>query len=120
MRTNENRLLYRLLLQQDLEAKWCERYTITNEMLAHRFDPMQTQGMQHGTCTLHDTQHGDSAGEPEVEDRHHEECALDAGEAECVLHGHVPEHDGETLMGEGESPKTEVRCGVGNAVETEF
>jgi hypothetical protein len=113
-------LLYRLLFQQDLEAEWHERHTITDEMLAHRFDPVQAQGMQHGTCTLHDTQHGDSASEPEVEDGHHEDSALNASEAESVLHGHVPEDDGETLMGEGESPETEVGCSVGDAVQTEF
>jgi hypothetical protein len=89
-------------------------------MLAHRFDPVQTQGMQHGTRTLHDTQHGDCACEPEVENGHHEEGALDAGEAERILHCHVPEHDGETLMGKGESPQTEVGRGVRDTVETKF
>ena len=89
-------------------------------MLTHCFDPVQTQGMQHGTGTLHDTQHGDCACEPKVEDGDHEDGAFDAGEAECVLHGHVPEHDGETLMGEGQGPETEVRGSVRDTVEAEF
>jgi hypothetical protein len=89
-------------------------------MLAHRLNPVQTQGVQHGTCTFHDTQHHDCACEPEVEDGHHDDGALDAGEGECVLHGHVPEDDGETLMGEGEGPETEVGRSVGDAVEAEF
>lgn len=113
-------LLYRFLFQQDLEAERHEWHTVTNKMLAHRFDPMQTQGMQHGTGTLHDTQHGDGAREPKVEDGDHEDGAFDTGEAECVLHGHVPEHDGETLMGEGQRPETEVGCSVGDAVKAKF
>jgi hypothetical protein len=89
-------------------------------MLAHRLDPMQTQRMQHGARALHDTQHGDGAREPEVEDGHHEDGAFDAGEAECVLHCHVPEHDAETLMREREGPEAEVGGCVGYAVEAEF
>jgi hypothetical protein len=89
-------------------------------MLTHRFDPVQTQRMQHGTRTLHDTQHRDCACEPEVENGHHEEGTLYAREAECVLHGHVPEHNGETLMGERQSPKAQVGCSVGDTVETKF
>jgi hypothetical protein len=118
--TKKNTLLHGLLLQQHFEAKRLESHTITNKMLAHRLNPMQTQGVQHGTRTLHDTQYHDGACEPKVEDGHHEDGALDAGEGECVLHGHVPEDDGETLMGEGEGPETEVGCSVGDAVEAEF
>jgi hypothetical protein len=84
------KLFYRFLLQQNLEAEWLERHTITNEMLAHRLDPMQTQGMQHGTRTLHDTQHSDCACKPEVEDGNDENSTFDTSEAKCVLHCHVP------------------------------
>lgn len=95
-----NALLYRLILKQLLKAKWLKRHTVTNEMLAHSLDPVQTQRMQHGTSTLHDTQYSNRECEPEVEDKDHDEGAADAGEGECVLHGHFPEDDGETLVGE--------------------
>lgn len=113
-------LLYRILLQQNLETKRLKCNAITNEMLAHGLDPVQPERMQHGTCSLHDTQNGDSSCEPEVEDDDHDDGSLDASEGEGILHGHFPEDNGETLMGEGERPETEVRCSVGDAVETEF
>ena len=89
-------------------------------MLTHSLDPVQTERMQHGTGTLHNTQHGNRECEPEVEDKDHDKSAAHAGEAERVLHGHFPEHNGETLMGERESPETKVRGRVRDAVETEF
>jgi hypothetical protein len=89
-------------------------------MLTHRLDPMQTQRMQHGARALHNTQHGDCAREPEVEDGHHQDGAFDAGETEGVLHRHVPEYDAEALMREREGPKAEVGSRVGDAVEAEF
>jgi hypothetical protein len=81
---------------------------------------MQSQGVQHSTRTLHNTKHHNREREPEVEDKDHDEGAAHAGKGESVLHGHFPEHDGQTLMGEGEGPETEVRGGVGDAVEAEF
>lgn len=81
---------------------------------------MQPQRMQHGTRALHNTQHHNRAREPKVEDWNHDDRALDAGKAECVLHRHVPEDDGETLVGKGEGPEAEVGGGVGDAVEAEF
>lgn len=113
-------LLNRIFLQQDLETERFKGYTVTDEMLAHGFNPVQTQGMQHGTCTFHDTQHGNGSSEPKVEDDNHNDRALNAGEGESVLHGHIPQDDGETLMGERQSPETEVRSSVGDAVEAEF
>jgi hypothetical protein len=113
-------LLYRIFLEYRLETERLKRHTVANEMLAHGLDPMQTQRMQHGARALHDTQHHDRGCEPEVEDGDHHEGACDAGDGECVLHRHVPEHNGETLMGEGQGPKTQVRGCVGDAVETEF
>jgi hypothetical protein len=89
-------------------------------MLAHSFDPVETKRMQHGTRTFHDTKHSDCACEPEVEDRNHEDSALNTRVAECILHSHVPQDNGETLMGKGKSPETKVGRRMGDAVETEF
>jgi hypothetical protein len=117
---NRRTLLHRLILQKLLEAKRFKRHTVTNEMLAHSLDPVQTQRMQHGTRTLHDTQYGNRKREPEVKDKHHDEGAAHTRKGKGVLHGHFPEHNRETLMGEREGPETEIRRRVGNAVEAEF
>jgi hypothetical protein len=113
-------LLYRLLLKKGLEAERLKRYTITNEMLAHGLDPVQTQRVQHGTSSFHDTENHDGQREPETKDENHQDRANNASVRECVLHGHLPQDDRETLMGEGQSPETEVGGSVGDTVETEF
>lgn len=60
-------LVDRVLFKKDLEAKWLERNAVSNEMLAHGFDPMQTKGVQHGTCALHYTQNSHGQEEPHIE-----------------------------------------------------
>ena len=113
-------LLHRILLQYRLEAKRLKRHTITNEMLTHGLNPVQTQRVQHSTCALHDTENHNGEREPEAEDEDHEDGANNAGVGEGVLHSHFPEHDGQTLMGEGQGPETKIGGCVGDAVETEF
>lgn len=76
--------------------------------------------MQHSGSTLHNAQHKDRQHEPAVEDHDHDDCAGDAREAEGNVHRHVPEHDGEALVGEGEGPEAEIGGGVGDAIEAEF
>lgn len=112
--------LHRLLLQQHFEAKRLKGNTVADEMLAHGLNPVQTQRMQHGAGTLHDTQDGDGEGEPKVKYDDHHDGAGDAGLRKGVLHGHLPEDNGEALVSEGEGPEAEVRGGMRHAVETEF
>lgn len=81
-------------------------------MLAHSLDPMQAQTMQHGACALHDAENGDGEEEPHVEEDDGHDDAEDACKGEGVAEGHGPEHDGELLVGEGESPEAEVGCRV--------
>jgi len=67
-------------------------------MLAHRFDPMQTQRVQHSTGAFHDTEDKDGKHKPSVKDDGHDDRACDAREAKSDLHRHIPQHDRETLM----------------------
>lgn len=89
-------------------------------MLAHGLDPVQTQRVQHGRRALHDDQDGDGEKEPHGEEDEDGEDAEGTLHGEGVVERHVPEHDGELLMGEGEGPEAEVGGGVGDAVETEL
>jgi hypothetical protein len=81
---------------------------------------MQPERMQHRTRPLHHTQHEDGEHKPEPEgDDDHDDLHA-AGHTKGVGERHVPEHDGELLVGEREGPETEVGGGVGDAVEAEF
>ena len=113
-------LLYRLLLKKGLEAERLKRYTITNEMLAHGLDPVQTQRVQHGTSTLHDDKDGDGEEEPDGEEDEDGDDALHAGHAEGVGQSHGPQHNRELLVSKGQGPETEVGGSVGHTVEAEF
>lgn len=112
--------LRHLILQHQLKTERLESHTIANKMLAHRFDPVQSQTVQHGARALHDDQDADGQDEPKAEE---EEDADDAGgafELESVGERHGPEHDGKLLVSKGEGPETEIRGGVGNTVEAKF
>lgn len=76
--------------------------------------------MQHGARPFHDTQHEDGEHEPDVEEADSGDNAQSAGEAKGDLECHVPEDDGELLVGKGEGPETEIRGSVRDAVEAEF
>ena len=89
-------------------------------MLAHGFHPVQTERMQHGTRAFHHAQNCHREHEPAVEDDHHHDGPRDASEPERILHRHVPEHNRETLMGQGQRPETKVGCRVRDTVEAEF
>lgn len=113
-------LLYGIFLEEDLKAERLEWHTITDEMLAHSLNPVQTQRVQHGTSTFHHTKNHDGQREPETEYEYHQDGANNASVGESVLHGHLPQDNGETLMGKRQSPETEVGSSVRNAVKTEF
>jgi hypothetical protein len=51
-------------LQQQLEAEWLKHYAIAYKMLAHGFDPMQPQTVQHGTRTFHHAENSYCKEEP--------------------------------------------------------
>lgn len=77
--------------------------------------------MQHGTGPLHHAQNGNRQREPQVEgDDDHDDAGAGRFLREGGADGHVPEDDGELLVGEGEGPETEVGGCVGDAVEAEF
>lgn len=112
--------LCHLFFQHELEAEWLERNTLSNEMLAHGLDPVETQRVQHGTCTLHNDQDGNGKEEPNGEEDEDSKNASDARNAESIGQGHGPQNDGELLVSKRQGPETEVRGGVGDAVEAEF
>ena len=109
-----------LLFQHELEAERLESNTLSNKMLAHRFDPVETQGVQHGTRALHDAEYGHRKHEPGIENHHHHYRTSNTLGPKGIFHRHVPEHNGQTLMRKRKSPETEVRCRVRHAVEAEF
>lgn len=115
-------LVYRILLEESLEAERLERNPIANEMFAHGFDPVQTEGVQHGASSLHDAQDAHGQDEPEVESEHNHHD-LDTGwwlGLERAPKGHVPKDDGKLLVSERQSPKTKIRRSVRNAIKTEL
>ena len=81
---------------------------------------MQPQTVQHRTGALHDTQNGNGEEEPHVEGNDGHEDAERAGHLERIADSHFPQHDGELLMGQRQSPQAEIRRGVGNAIEAEL
>ena len=76
--------------------------------------------MQHGARALHDDQDGDSEEEPNGEEDKDSEDTFNTSHAEGVGEGHGPQHDGELLVSERQSPETEVRGSVGDTVEAEL
>ncbi len=109
-----------LLFQHELEAERLESNTLSDEMLAHRLDPVETQRVQHGARALHDDQDGDGEEEPDGEEDEDGDDAHSTSHGEGIGEGHGPQHDGELLVSERQSPETEVRGCVRNAVEAEF
>ena len=103
-------------------AKTTERltYPVPDEVLAHGFDPVQSQTVQHGAGALHDTQHGDGQDEPQVEQTHDHDDGQDSGLLEGDSDRHRPQHDRQLLVGQGERPETEVGGRVRHTVEAEF
>lgn len=83
-------LINRLLLEQQLETKRFKRNTFADEMFAHCLDPVETERVQHGTCTFHDTQDGDGEDEPEKERDDDHEYLRATGRAECISKRHTP------------------------------
>lgn len=118
--TDDTKLLHWILFQKNLETEWFKGHTITNEMFAHSLDPMQAERMQHSAGTLHDTEHCNCEHEPAKEDDDHGDRPDDAGHEKCIPDRHVPQDNRESLMGEGKSPETEIRCRMRNTIETEF
>lgn len=67
-------LVNRVLLEQQLETEWLKRHTLSNEMFTHSFNPVQSQAVQHGGSTLHDTEDSNGEQEPEPErDNNHDD-----------------------------------------------
>ena len=113
--------VHRFLLQQQFEAEWLKSYAFAHKVLTHSLHPVQAERVQHGTRAFHHTKHRNREDEPEEEGQNnHEDTGRGAGKGECTAQRHGPEHDGKLLMGERESPETEVRGCVGHAVETKF
>lgn len=112
--------LGKLLFQHQLEAERLERHALSDEMLAHCLDPVQTERMQHGTRALHDDQDSDGKEEPHSEEDEDGDDTSGTSHAEGVGESHGPKHNGELLVSKRQSPETEVRGGVGDTVETEL
>jgi len=100
--------LRHLLLEHKLEAERLESNTLSNEMLAHRLDPVQTQRVQHGARTLHDDQDGDGEEEPDGEEDEDRDNAGGTFHAESVGKSHGPQDDRKLLVSKRQSPETEV------------
>ena len=81
------------------EAEGLEWNTITKEVLAHGFDPVQSQTVQHGRGTLHDDQDSDSKEEPNNEEAEDDKGTSDTGEGKGVGQSHRPQHNRQLLMG---------------------
>ena len=94
--------------------------TKTERQATGETHPVQPQAVQHRRRPLHDTKNGQRSKEPKRKDYKHHEGAKEAGEAKRVAERHVPEHNGQLLVREGEGPEAEVGGGVGDAVEAEF
>ena len=109
-----------LLFQHELEAERLECDTLSDEMLAHRLDPVETQRVQHGTSAFHDDQNSDGEEEPDGEEDEDGDDANSTGHGESIGERHRPQHDGELLVSERQSPETEVRGSVRDTVEAEF
>ena len=112
--------LRHLLFQHELEAERLERDTLSDEMLAHRLDPVETQRVKHSTRALHHDQDSDGEEEPDGEEDEDGDNSNSTGHGESVGESHGPQHDGELLVSERQSPETEVRGSVGDTVEAEF
>lgn len=100
--------LCHLLFQHKLEAERLEGNTLSDEMLAHGLDPVQTQRVQHGTGALHNNKNSDCKEEPDSEEDKDGDDALGASHAEGVGKGHGPQHDRKLLVSKGQGPETEV------------
>ena len=74
--------------EHGLKAKGFEWDTITKEMLAHGFDPVQSQTVQHGGSTLHDDQDSDSEEEPDNEEEENDKGTGYTSEGKGVGQGH--------------------------------
>jgi hypothetical protein len=120
--SSSNKLLQisHFFFEHGLKAEGLEWNTITKEMLAHGFDPVQSQTVQHGRCTLHDDQNGNSEEEPDDEEEEDDKGTSSSSEGESVSQGHGPQHDRQLLMSKRQSPETQVRSSVGDTVETEL
>jgi len=120
--SSNNKLLQisHFFFEHGLKAEGFEWNTITKEMLAHGFDPVQSQTVQHGGCTLHDDQDGNSKEEPDNEEEEDDKGTGGTSEGESILQGHGPQHNRQLLMSKRQSPETEVRSSVRNTVETEL
>ena len=76
--------------------------------------------MQHGRDALHDDEDDAAEQEEGRKDNNEEDGAADARHFQRWTHCHGPQHGRELLVGEGESPQTEVGSCVGDAVKAEF
>ena len=59
-----------VILEQQLETERFKRNPVANKVLAHGLNPMQTQAMQHSTCTFHHAKNRQSQEEPNVKEDH--------------------------------------------------
>jgi hypothetical protein len=85
-------------LDDDLVAKGLEGQSVANKVLAHRFDPVETERVQHGAGALHDDEHGDGDEEPHVEADDDHDHAQRARHCERVAKRHAPQHDAKLLV----------------------
>ena len=82
--------LRHLFFQHELEAEWLESDTLSDEMLAHGLDPVETQRVQHGARALHNDQDSDGEEEPDSEEDEDGDDTSDAAHAEGVGESHRP------------------------------
>lgn len=88
---DKSSLIHRLLFQEGLETKCQERYSITDEMLAHGLDPMQPERMQHSASALHNAKNDKSESEPHVEGDNDHDHSHDVGFLpESATNSHSP------------------------------
>lgn len=65
-------------------------YSFTDEMFAHRLNPMQSQAMQHGTSALHHAKDSYGKKEPYVKEDNNHDNSEGPRKFECFADCHIP------------------------------
>jgi hypothetical protein len=78
-------------------------------MLSVSLDPVQSQCMQEGRETFHDTQDREGENEPQRKHDNRKGDAGDPGHTKRALQCHVVQDLGELGVREGKGPQTEIR-----------
>jgi hypothetical protein len=101
VKKKKSSLVDRIILQKSLETERHEGNTLADKVLTHGLDPVQTEGVQHGTSSLHHTENGNCQYKPKVEaDNNHDNSGDGALLLEGTTNGHGPENDRKLLVSE--------------------